>query len=79
MDEPYFSQLKPGMSKEEALDILGRPSGLEDYPRLDESVILWNYTDFGNRRMQFNAHFDRADRLTHTSRNEDPALQDMGE
>jgi hypothetical protein len=80
IDEPYFARLQPGMTREQVLEILGRPSAYEAYPRLAETVILWNFTDFGSKRMQFNAHFDeRTGLLTHTSRNEDPALQDMGE
>jgi hypothetical protein len=73
VDEPTFASLRPGMSRDEVLRALGRPSETSAYPRLEEDVVSWRYMEFGLRSMFFNAHFDRSGRLKSTSRTLDPA------
>jgi hypothetical protein len=72
VNEPYFARLRPGMTRAEVEQILGRPSQIEDHPMLNEEVVSWNYIGFISNLMQFNAHFDRSGHLVNTSRTPDP-------
>jgi hypothetical protein len=73
IDEPYFARLKPGMSRAEVLQTLGRHSEESAYKGLNESVVSWRYREFGNRLLFFNAHFDASTgQLKYTSRTPDP-------
>ena len=74
IDEPYFAKVLPGMTRNEVLQLLGRPSEEQSYPRLGEDVVSWRYMEFGSRIMFFNAHFGPSGRLTHTSRTPDPTV-----
>jgi hypothetical protein len=71
--EPTFARILPGLTIDQVLQMLGRPSEEQTYPNLAEHVVSWRYLEFGNRVMFFNAHFDSAGRLKYTSRTPDPA------
>ena len=71
IDESNFARILPGLTREQVLQMLGRPSEEQSYKNLDENVVSWRYMEFGNRMMFFNAHFDRSGRLKYTSRTPD--------
>jgi hypothetical protein len=68
VDEPYFAKVHPGMTQREVLLVLGRPIELVELSNLDEVVLSWNYTEPGNRAMQFNAHLNRSGVVKEVSR-----------
>ena len=80
IDEAYFARLKPGMTRTEVMQTLGRHAEESAYPNLNESVLSWRYIEFGNRLMFFNAHFDGMDgreKFKYSSRTPDPVQQSV--
>ena len=73
VDEPTFAKIQPGMTRDQVLMELGRPTEQKSYALLNEDVASWRYMEFGNRVMFFNAHFDPSGRLKYASRSPDPA------
>ena len=71
VDEPTFTKVLAGLTRDEVLQMLGRPSEEQSFPNLGEEVVSWRYLEFGNRVMFFNAHFVDG-RLKYTSRTPDP-------
>lgn len=73
LEDPNFGRLKPKMTKQEVDRILGRHFFTSEFPNLGEEVWSWRYTEFGNRMMYFNAHFDAGSGLLkYASRTPDP-------
>jgi hypothetical protein len=73
VDEAHFARLRVGMSVDEVLRELGRPSDKSGFPNLGEEVLSWAYLDL-DRRWYFNAHFDAGTgKLKRTSHTPDPA------
>ena len=58
LSDPYFAQVKPGMSREEVRQILGRPGEVWMFPARDEEVWSWRYQQVNP--MFFNVMFDRS-------------------
>jgi len=58
LSDPYFAQVKPGMSREEVRQILGRPGDVWMFPARDEEVWSWRYQQVNP--MFFNVMFDRS-------------------
>ena len=79
VDEPTFARILPGLTREQVLQMLGRISEEKSYANLGEDVLSWRYLEFGDRRMFFNAHFDRSGRLRYTTRSPDPSQISGGE
>lgn len=67
LTEENFARIKPGMTRDEVLRILGRERTMARYARKNEEVLDWRYlSPFGDRF--FNVHFDMATgRVTGTS------------
>ncbi len=59
MSEPYFSQVKAGMSRDEVRQLLGKPGEISVFRIRDEEVWTWRYYLQGNP-MFFNVMFDRS-------------------
>ena len=78
VDEPTFARIVPGMTRDQVLEALGRPTEEKSYSVLKEDAVSWRYVEFGNRVMFFNAHFDPSGRLKYTSRTPDPAANVEG-
>jgi len=57
LSDPFFAQVKPGMSREEVRQILGRPGEVWMFPARDEEVWSWRYQQVNP--MFFNVMFDR--------------------
>jgi hypothetical protein len=72
VDEPGFAKILPGMTLEQVLLALGRPSEEKAFQNLQENVVSWRYMEFGNRVMFFNAHFGPSGLLKYVSRTPDP-------
>ena len=77
LDEKNFARIRPGMSKEEVLRILGPsyPNWTVYFERRDELVWEWRYCDTWNEAARFNVLFDNTRgtvrstlRLTETQR-----------
>jgi len=58
LSDPFFAQIKPGMSREEVRQILGRPGDVSMFPARDEEVWSWRYQQVNP--MFFNVMFDRS-------------------
>ena len=58
LSEEYFSQVKPGMSREDVRQLLGKPGEISMFGARDEEVWSWRYLQ-GNP-MWFNVLFDRS-------------------
>lgn len=60
LDEKNFARIRPGMSKEEVLRILGPsyPNWTVYFERRDELVWEWRYCDTWNEAARFNVLFD---------------------
>jgi len=58
LSDPYFAQVKPGMSREEVRQILGRPGEVSMFPARDEEVWTWRYQQVNP--MFFNVMFDHS-------------------
>lgn len=60
LDEKYFARIRPGMSEEEVLHILGPsyPNWTVYFERRDELVWEWRYCDTWNEAARFNVLFD---------------------
>jgi len=56
LSDPFFAQVKPGMSREEVRQILGRPGEVWMFPARDEEVWSWRYQQVNP--MFFNVMFD---------------------
>ncbi len=79
VDEPSFAKVVPGLTREQVLALLGPDSEEKTFPNLGEEVLSWRYLEFGNLRMQFNAHFDSSGRLKYTTRSPDASQNSGGE
>lgn len=55
--EEYFSKIRPGMSREEVRQLLGRPGEVMVFRARDEEVWSWRYLE--QNPMFFNVLFDR--------------------
>jgi hypothetical protein len=79
IDEAHFAKVRRGMSVDEVLRELGRPSEKKAFANSGETVLSWGYM-VPDQRMQFNAHFDAASgRLKRTSRTPDPTWPKSGQ
>ena len=58
LSDPFFAQVKPGMSREEVRQILGRPGEVSMFPARDEEVWTWRYQQVNP--MFFNVMFDHS-------------------
>ena len=56
--ETNFAKFKPGMSRDDARRILGKPTEVTPYPNKNEEVWSWRYEAIGEGTLFFNAHFD---------------------
>jgi hypothetical protein len=56
--EEYFSMVRPGMSREEVRQLLGRPGEVMVFRARDEEVWSWRYLE--QNPMYFNVLFDRS-------------------
>lgn len=56
--EEYFSQVRPGMSREEVRQLLGKPGEVMVFRARDEEVWSWRYLE--QSPMFFNVLFDRS-------------------
>jgi hypothetical protein len=59
LNEGTFSKLRAGMSREEVRRLLGRPAGASFSDRTDEEIWYWRYLEWGVRKMELYAQFDR--------------------
>jgi len=78
VNEPTFAKIVRGMTRDQVLEALGRPTEEKRFVLLKEDVISWRYVEFGSRIMLFNAHFDPSGHLKYTSRTPDPAANNSG-
>lgn len=62
MDEKSFARIRPGMSKDEVLRILGPsyPNWTVYFERRDELVWEWRYCDAWNEAARFDVLFDNS-------------------
>lgn len=68
-----FSQVRPGMRKDDVRRLLGKPTSTASYALKQEEVWSWRWLEDGvNTQGMFNAHFGSDDRVTSTSRMSDP-------
>ena len=58
LSEEYFSKVRPGMSREEVRQLLGRPGEVMVFRARDEEVWSWRYLE--QNPMFFNVLFDRS-------------------
>jgi outer membrane protein assembly factor BamE (lipoprotein component of BamABCDE complex) len=58
LSDEYFVQVRPGMSRDEVRQILGKPGMVSTYPARDEEVWSWRYQQVNP--MFFNVMFDRS-------------------
>lgn len=56
--EEYFSKVRPGMSREEVRQLLGKPGEVMVFRARDEEVWSWRYLE--QNPMFFNVLFDRS-------------------
>jgi hypothetical protein len=56
--EEYFSQVRPGMSREQVRQLLGKPGEVMVFRARDEEVWSWRYLE--QNPMFFNVLFDRS-------------------
>ncbi len=45
LTETRFKRIEPGWSREQVLELIGRPRLVERYPALGETVMIWRYQD----------------------------------
>jgi hypothetical protein len=60
LTDENISRLKPGMPREEVRRLLGRPGSVSFSESRNEEVWYWRYREWGVRRMELYAQFDRA-------------------
>jgi hypothetical protein len=57
LNEPYFSMVQRGMSRDDVYRLLGRPREIWHFPPRDEETWTWRY--YETTYMFFNVLFDR--------------------
>jgi hypothetical protein len=71
LTEPYFGQVKPGMSRAEIRRLLGKPNESMVFDLKKEEVWTWRYPEAGGVTMMFNAHLNLDGQVLYTSRLQD--------
>lgn len=69
--EENFAHVRPGMSKAEVQEQLGRHAETMTFPNLAEEVLSWRFWGGQGQPMFFNGHFDPSGRLKYASRTEE--------
>ena len=79
LSDEFLFKVQPGMSREQVRRLLGRPTEIERYARLNEEVWSWRYREKNVWYMLFNAHFDaESGKLRRISRTDDPLAGSRG-
>lgn len=73
LHEESFSPIKPGMSKAEVVNLVGKPMLETRFPGLGEEV--WDYRHLGGTRVYITeVHFDSAGKVKYYTQYLDPAF-----
>jgi hypothetical protein len=73
LSDEFLFKVQTGMSREEVRRLLGRPTEIDRFERLNEEVWSWRYKEKNVWHMLFNAHFDSGTgMLRRISRTDDP-------
>lgn len=59
LTEENISALRPGMSREEVRQLIGRPGRMDYSERSNEEIWYWRYLDWRVRKMELYVQFDR--------------------
>ena len=77
LSEPFFSQIQPGMTKEDVHRILGRPREIWRFPSRNEETWTWRYRD--TNFMLFHVLFDtKTGTVRRTQRLQEITFPDRG-
>jgi outer membrane protein assembly factor BamE (lipoprotein component of BamABCDE complex) len=67
-----FAKARPGMTGDELVRLLSKPTSIEKYPLKPDVTWTWRYQE-NTRKLRFNAHFDPATgRAARFSTSDDP-------
>lgn len=72
LSDEYFARVRPGMSRDDVRQILGKPGIVSNYPARDEEVWTWRYQQVNP--MFFNVLFDRASGTVRTTQKQEEIL-----
>lgn len=75
LTEANFGRVKPGMTKPEVRDLLGRPMKQQMYQLKQEEVWSWRFRSGPNDSMLFDVSFDTDGKVKEVGRSPDPRTQ----
>lgn len=59
LDDDVFNRIRPGMTRDEVLRMIGPPSDSMEFPRMDQVSYEWRYMDTWRYIAIFSVNFDR--------------------
>jgi hypothetical protein len=68
LTDANFQRIRPGMTKDEVVRIIGSPGPKATFPLKKEEVWSWRYSPQPGNRFDFNVHFDLGGKVVSTSR-----------